>query len=368
MPIENVPQSIRPIYSLGLSNSPIARGQKPVDTTGQRVEAESLSDSIEFVLPWKFLLSRDQAMADGYDLMADFSKWLIEYLHRCGRTVIPTVNFANWNSLPDRRTNRRVSWHSRGQGHGNLHLKIGTFPDHVSLDSAGFSGWSTFSTQPIAPPPHQPADAVRFDNLKKSLVDGRISKYAQPETQVRREFQSNYLFFPMQVRRDIVAKLAWIDTVRLLKILADYAPQSPRMIVVKRHPKCTSRQVGKLIETVKDTPNLHFSNGNIHDLIADSDAVLTVNSGVGAEALLHRKPVIVTGASDYMAAAIHARTENELIAILEKPTIAEPSIDITRFVSDYSSRYMVKLGDEGSLTEHPALQRFLLSERPKALA
>ena len=42
-----------------------------------------------------------------------------------------------------------------------------------------------------------------------------------------------------------------------------------------------------------------MTDAHVHDLISGSQAVFTVNSGVGLEALLLRKPVFVWGRSIY---------------------------------------------------------------------
>lgn len=44
---------------------------------------------------------------------------------------------------------------------------------------------------------------------------------------------------------------------------------------------------------------MHIVEGSIHDLIENAAGVVTVNSGVGFESLLHEKPVITFGKTDY---------------------------------------------------------------------
>ena len=359
VPLELVPVGLRSIYEVGLKNSLHVGLARPMDIEGRILERGALHESIEFVLPWKYLLTRDLSRRGAYELMADFSVWLIGYFRDQGLIVIPIVNFDDWMSLPARRSRRRVSWHTRGLKQGHLHLKVGVFPEFVSIDDCGFGGWSSFSKEPVSQLPHIENERLHFEKLKQFVVGGRISKYSQPEVLLKTDFGGDYLFFPMQVHTDVVAKLAWIDTVNLLKILAEYAPRSVRKIVVKRHPKCRSKKVTNLINNFEGIPNLYFSDGNIHDLIGGANAVVTVNSGVGAEALLHRKPVIVTGESDYMAATIQVRESKKLIETLSAPVISPPEIDFDRFIMNYCSNYMVKLGDRNSLAKHPILHKFI---------
>src|SRR5690606_14705594 len=84
-------------------------------------------------------------------------------------------------------------------------------------------------------------------------------------------------------------------------------------------------------------------------LVSGARCVVTVNSGVGAEALLQLKPVITTGGSDYAAATAHARSVEELYALLDAggPLLADE--DIKKFLWTYTRNYMVRFDDEAAL-------------------
>lgn len=47
--------------------------------------------------------------------------------------------------------------------------------------------------------------------------------------------------------------------------------------------------------------NIYLYKDSIHDAIAQASTVYVINSGVGFESLLHLKPVVTFGKSDYMA-------------------------------------------------------------------
>ncbi|RJJ95293.1 capsular biosynthesis protein, partial [Escherichia coli] len=74
-------------------------------------------------------------------------------------------------------------------------------------------------------------------------------------------------------------------------------------VVVKRHPYCNSIEVEKLINELEKEGKIIVSDSSVHHLIKTSKAVITVNSGVGLETVIHNKPVIITGKSDYYYAA-----------------------------------------------------------------
>ena len=163
----------------------------------------------------------------------------------------------------------------------------------------------------------------------------------------------------MQMPSDVVAELADINTIDLLKSVAQISYETSKRVIVKRHPKCKNRKINSVIEHLKGHRFLKFSHGNIHDLIRQSDMVITVNSGVGAEALLHKKMVVTTGASDYGQATTRVRTYSELRRVILSRNEDANTALLERFISAYTRNYMVRFGDDRSLQKHHALNNFL---------
>ncbi|MEC9798624.1 capsular biosynthesis protein, partial [Escherichia marmotae] len=129
--------------------------------------------------------------------------------------------------------------------------------------------------------------------------------------------KSDYVFIPMQVTTDAVASLSYIDGFNLLKSVSEYYFNTSTKVVVKRHPYCNSIEVEKLINELEKDGRIIISNSSVHHLIKGAKAVITVNSGVGLEAIIHNKPVIITGKSDYYyAATAIAKNEQELKDII----------------------------------------------------
>ena len=66
--------------------------------------------------------------------------------------------------------------------------------------------------------------------------------------------------------------------------------------VIKEHPSYRRSVIGK----VTPHANIHFANGHpTPELIANADAVVTLNSTVGIEALVLEKKVITLGLAAY---------------------------------------------------------------------
>ncbi|MBK6289198.1 MAG: capsular biosynthesis protein [Gammaproteobacteria bacterium] len=141
---------------------------------------------------------------------------------------------------------------------------------------------------------------------------------AQPLTLPRR-----YLFVPLQMNRDtqIVFNSPWIrDMYQLLQVLRtviERVGDAELSIVVKEHPSCTFRY-----DDQRTTlgPRFLFANGNsTQELIDGAEAVITVNSTVGLEALLRERRVIVIGSAFYAIdeLVLRAGNEDELVTAID---------------------------------------------------
>src|SRR5690606_38464095 len=90
---------------------------------------------------------------------------------------------------------------------------------------------------------------------------------------------------------------------------------------------------------------------NIHRLIADAQCVVTVNSGVGAESLLHLKPVVTSGGSDYAPATTRVHTVAQLLEVLNARRWRSASDEeIKQFLYFYTKHYMVECEDHEAMS------------------
>ena len=53
-----------------------------------------------------------------------------------------------------------------------------------------------------------------------------------------------------------------------------------------------------LVRQMRKSPRLQVIPGNVHDILAAASVVVTINSAVAVEAMVHEKPVILCGAAD----------------------------------------------------------------------
>lgn len=238
--------------------------------------------------------------------------------------------------------NRFVSYHTIGGDGLGLHIKETDRRGHFSIDPLGYSGWSQLSQ---AQSPYEEAakgDAV--DNFiageQAALIGGNQSKYDQPDM-TKTDLPKTYVFVALQIIDDAVQRLASLHMFDMLEEVARTCAQRKIPLIVKRHPRCQSIAVDFVLKRGQRRGLFTISQLSVHQLIAGSCAVCVVNSSVGAEALLHHKPVYCFGQSEYQAAAYQIRTRGSFDAIFEPHRLPVKKAQINellyRLRNDYSA-------------------------------
>lgn len=279
----------------------------------------------------------------------EFSQHLVEGVLASGFSVFPRIQAGVDGPTTVSASRPAFTWHTLDVGRpGQVHLKIGTLFGHFIVDSKGYSGWSSIADKQLDElvAGVDPDEAERHWRwLFDELVAGGMSKYMQTDAELPTDW-GDYVFLPMQVADDTVARLADIDTLSLLRALIEWSQASGKTVVVKRHPMCRSKEIGKTLREAEEAGLIRVSDANIHQLVAGASCVVTVNSGVGAEALLQLKPVVTTGGSDYAAATRRVRTVEELHAVLDAGdwTVAGEG-QLKQFLWFYTKQYMVHFRD-----------------------
>jgi capsular polysaccharide export protein len=116
------------------------------------------------------------------------------------------------------------------------------------------------------------------------------------------EIRCPYVFFPLQVEDDsqLLLHSPWVKSMeQAVRCLLEAIPKGIQL-VVKRHPsdrgKTPLQEIRNLLEAHEGA---FISQGTISDLLRESEAVVTINSSVGFEALTWYKPLVVLGQAAY---------------------------------------------------------------------
>lgn len=179
------------------------------------------------------------------------------------------------------------------------------------MDPVGVRGFSSLGAAEFVAGDQDPVAAAGFfDQLRARFVDGRLSRYDQPEERLEVPANCIAVFLQTESHRK-VGETCHLTLRHMVKALM--ARDDPRPIVVKPHPRDTDLDTfGWLARKAKKDARLQILPANIHDILARADVVVTINSAVGIEAMLHRVPVVLCGAADFHHICETVRTRDAL--------------------------------------------------------
>ncbi|MEL6913948.1 MAG: hypothetical protein AAFP13_05570 [Pseudomonadota bacterium] len=207
----------------------------------------------------------------------------------------------------------------------HIHLFLGDRPHYAAnllhvapaylwgfwyLDELGINANSSIRFRDFHP---DAVDAGRaewfFNGVSSWNLERNVSRLAQPARGAEPLEPARSVIFCQEIE-ERRPRAHYLSTEQMIRNAARAAGGG--IVYVKPHPT-QSEGMRRRIDLLADNdPNIRVSEASIHDLIAASDWVISQNSAAGFEALMQRKKIITCGPSDYHAASLVARTEEEL--------------------------------------------------------
>lgn len=244
-----------------------------------------------------------------------------------------------------------ISYHSISDSSDKniIRWKEGYLAKMITFDNKGYSGWSSLcdeNIKDILKNISQEKANHFFNKFAEKYITTNQSKYKQPDNN-NFDFPKNFIFFPLQTIHDSVMKHSYIDPIKLIKNIIQILYKLNTPLVIKRHPRCNNIELSKLL--IKYRNKIITYDGSIHTAISKAKTVYTINSGVGFEALLHLKPVVTFGKSDYMSLTKNIKylDEVKLEPFYELSDINKNMIK--RFLYYYINEKCFFLGDKEKL-------------------
>ncbi|MET3855399.1 hypothetical protein [Rhizobium sp. OAE497] len=184
-----------------------------------------------------------------------------------------------------------------------------------------------------------------FRKDQQRIIANNISKYRQDPLDTQTPLPERFVFVALQMVGDSVQELAHFTPMEMLDEVIAACARRGYTVVVKRHPLCGSAAVGRYLAEAQGSGRITLASGSIHAIIARAAAVCVVNSGVGAEALLHEKPVYVFGRADYMGACFVCATAGDFDRQFQPGRSALSREELHRFWYLLRESYAVDLGN-----------------------
>ncbi len=218
------------------------------------------------------------------------------------------------------------------------------------LDPKGWGAGS--SVYPVQSDQLPAAVLGAWDDYRDAFVDARLeSKFGQQDRAsladlvARGELpRTPYIFVPIQVPDDrSITDFSDVGMAEALQAALHLAKDEGCRLVVKSHP--ANLAATQALEAGIEDPCVHWTRAHVHDVLRHARGVVTINSGVGFEALIANVPVVCLGRSEYDGTA-HATTVSNLAQTWRR-AIAEPAAERerrhARFVDWFLARHAVDL-------------------------
>lgn len=201
----------------------------------------------------------------------------------------------------------------RSQGANVFH----GFPTYIRgfwyLDPMGYFWNSSMMTKPFD------SASVDFDTAAEFF--GRVSRWRIRKNVSQRRQAAATTLAPAEVAiftQDIERysdNVHYIATQHMIRAAAN-AVKGP--CYVKPHPLMSEEQRAWLGKVCGRIVNVTVVDASVHDIIRAWDVIVSQNSAVGFEALMHRKPVITCAKTDYATVSLVSQTAAELRANIKR--------------------------------------------------
>ena len=293
---------------------------------GKKIVVSNLNDSshslIELFIPTVFF-SKESEEKITYKTVRSFYKSICDILYTLEDVIVVPRYQMNWRKYKRYFQNSLcICYHSISDERNTLIIQESQLDGRCSLDNQGFAGYSSLAND--FKQINEKASSVAIDELERNFaelhnraISLNVSKY--PQSNEPFSCDTEFIFIPLQIPTDIVSKLAFVNTIDLLRSALNYANKEIKL-VVKPHPYNNSSEIDNILQTAVNNPHVIVTSSSINSILSDKKcrAVLTTNSGVGLEAFIFSKPVFVAGKCDYAyAVSGFIKQPNEMASLFD---------------------------------------------------
>jgi hypothetical protein len=289
-------------------------------------------------------------------------KWLWQSSEAPEKIVKKYLLFNSTNS----KNTIFMSYHTIGDSYSHIfRWKEGYLYNTITFDSTGYSGWNSLCSDNIhdfkidvSPEKLQ----KHLENLQNKYIHNNLSKYQQNRSNF--EFPQKFIFFPLQTFNDTVVLHSYFDPFQLLHDIVEILHKKNIPLVIKQHPRCHNYELQKLLLEYQKQNKIILFDGSIHDAISRASTVYAINSGVGFESLLHLKPVVTFGKSDYMQVTKNINSFTELKKNPFYTLSTKEKEDIKQFLYYYMHHKCLEINDKVNIkkTIHSFVINYLNKE------
>jgi hypothetical protein len=139
--------------------------------------------------------------------------------------------------------------------------------------------------------------------LIKRTINRFLSKMYYESAEAFIQGREPFVYFPLHYPKDSQLTLRgkpFLNQASIVETVSRYVPY-PYTLLVKEHPHARGWYSVSDIKKMQELPNVKLIHPftNSHDLIPQAKGIVAINSSVGYEGIMYRKPVIAMGRSFY---------------------------------------------------------------------
>ena len=214
-------------------------------------------------------------------------------------------------------------------------------------------GWSAASSKYPVDASRLPAAVLGgWDDYRERFASGAMdSKFEQQASLPRDRLIASgdmpdgpFAFFPLQIPHDqSLLYFSDVEEAVALDAVVDWSRRSRIPLVLKGHP-ANMRSMADFMRAHRGE-GIFWSEAHVHDLLKYSRGVITLNSGVGFEAIIAGKPLVTLARSEYDAIS-HKATLGTIGAAWESAVGEDDDVRLarySRFVDWFLCRYAIDM-------------------------
>ena len=283
------------------------------------------------------------------------NKFALNFIEQLALLQIPTITQPITKiNINKKYTNKDstviISYHTIGENLANIYrYKESYLKDYITFDTDGFSGWHSsckIDLQKELKNINLKKAKKFYDKLYSKYVVNNISKYKQ-SSKCDIKLPKRFVFFPMQVTTDVVSRLSNITQNEAIKILLKKAKKDNFKILIKKHPKSNDVFLHSWLDRLEKEKKIILYDGSIHKAISKSIGVLVSNSAVGFEALIHLKPIVSFGKSEYQDLTYDIKDFDKIY----KKVSTKKANDIKQFLYYYLKNHCININKKKDINK-----------------
>lgn len=239
------------------------------------------------------------------------------------------------------------SHHSIGEATGICRYKHSYRRGFFGCDPWGYSGFARLARDPAllgAAWALPAAEARRYaQELRAQQLSDNASKFRQPPLTLPAP-EPGYVLLALQILRDTVMQLARDEPLSFYRRVVHECVRAGRRLVIKRHPRCTDPDTAAFLVEAVTHPLVTIHDNSVNQLLPAAERVVVINSSVGIESLIHGRPTLTFGASEYAPLTTQIADCSGIAAALNGPP-AFDELRVARFLWWYFERYCLRSDD-----------------------